>query len=312
MRQRKQHPGRSEREGISLVELFQLFPDDQAAEAWFEAQRWPNGICCPDCGSVRYSTIKNRKPMPYRCKDCRGHFSVRKGMVMQSSKLGLQKWAIAIYMVATNLKGVSSMKLHRDLKIRQPSAWHLAQRIRKGFEDGRMKMNGPVEVDESFFGGKEKNKHARKKLNAGRGTVGKTAVVGAKDRETNRVSAVVIDNTDQPTLHGFISANVEHGAKVYTDDHGGYEGLLNHETVKHSVKQYVSGMAHTNGIESFWAMMKRGYHGTYHKMSRKHLNRYVNEFSGRHNIRSLDTIDQMVAMVQGMDGKRLRYKDLVA
>ena len=129
-------------------------------------------------------------------------------------------------------------------------------------------------------------RNKRKQVIKGRGSVGKTAVVGAKDRKTNRVSAAVIDNTDQPTLHGFISANVEHGAKVYTDDHGGYEGLLNHETVKHSVKQYVSGMAHTNGIESFWAMMKRGYHGTYHKMSRKHLGRYVDEFSGRHNIRS--------------------------
>ena len=161
--------------------------------------------------------------MPYRCKDCRGHFSVRKGMVMQSSKLGLQKWAIAIYMVATNLKGVSSMKLHRDLKIRQPSAWHLAQRIRKGFEEGRMKMNGPVEVDETFMGGKEKNKHARKKLNTGRGTVGKTAVIGAKNRETNRVSAEVIDNTDQLTLQGFVAEHAERrSTPTTTADTSGY------------------------------------------------------------------------------------------
>ena len=214
-------------------------------------------------------------------------------------------------MVATNLKGVSSMKFHRDLKIRQPSAWHLAQRIRKGFEDGRMKMNGPVEVDETFFGGKEKNKHAHKKLNAGRGTVGKTAVVGAKDRATNRVSAAVVGDTDQPTLHGFVSANVEPGAKVYTDDHGGYDGLPNHETVRHSVKQHVDGQAHTNGIESFWSMMKRGYQGVYHSMSAKHLHRYVSEFQGRHNQRCADTIDQMASMARGMDGKRLRYKDSV-
>ena len=173
-----------------------------------------------------------------------------------------------------------------------------------------MKMNGPVEVD-SFIGGKEKNKHARKKLNAGRGTVGKMAVIGAKDRETNRVSAEVIDNTDQLTLHGFVAEHTERGAKVYTDDHGGYFGLPNHETVRHSVKEYVNGQAHTNGIESFWAMLKRGYHGTYHKMSSKHLHRYVGEFAGRHNIRSADTIDQMTAMVQGMDGKRVRYKDLI-
>ena len=141
--------------------------------------------------------------------------------------------------------------------------------------------------------------------------VGKTAVVGAKDRQTNRVSAAVIDNVDQPTLQGFVAENVEPGAKVYTDDHGGYVGLPNHETVRHSVKEYVNGQAHTNGIESFWSMLKRGYIGTYHRMSPKHLDRYVGEFSGRHNQREDDTIDQMEAMVQGMDGKRLRYKDLI-
>ena len=126
------------------------------------------------------------------------------------------------------------------------------------------------------------------------------------------MSAAVVENVDQPTLQGFVAENVEPGAKVYTDDHGGYKGLPNHETVRHSVKEYVNGMAHTNGIESFWAMLKRGYVGTYHRMSPKHLGRYVDEFSGRHNQRESDTIDQMVAMVRGMDGKRLKYKDLTA
>ena len=169
---KKNAPGRSEREGLSLTELFTLFPDDATAEKWFEKQRWPNGIACPECGSLRYAVVKNRKPMPYRCKDCRKYFSVRKGMVMQSSKLGYQKWAIAIYLVGTSLKGISSMKLHRELKVRQPTAWHLAQRIREGFVAGRVLMSGQVEVDETFIGGKERNKHPRKKLNAGRGSHG--------------------------------------------------------------------------------------------------------------------------------------------
>ena len=180
---KKKTPGRSEREGLSLPELFTLFPDDATAEKWFEKQRWPNGIACPECGSLRYAVVKNRNPMPYRCKDCRKYFSVRKGMVMQSSKLGYQKWAIAIYLVATSLKGISSMKLHRELKVRQPTAWHLAQRIREGFVAGRVLMSGQVEVDETFIGGKERNKHPHKKLNAGRGAVGK-AVVSGRSQES--------------------------------------------------------------------------------------------------------------------------------
>ncbi len=306
-------PGKHYRKGLSLVALTNLFPDDATAERWFVKSRWPAGIACSKCNSRNVQERPTRKPQPFRCRDCRNDFSTKTGTLMQGSPLGFRVWAIALYLLSTGLKGTSSMKLYRDLDVTQKTAWYLAHRIREAWSDKNAPFAGPVEVDKTFVGGKAKNMHAhkRKQVIKGRGAVGKTAVVGAKDRATNRVSAAVVKNVDQPTLQGFVAENVEPGTKVYTDDHGGYEGLLNHETVRHSVKEYVNGQAHTNGIESFWAMLKRGYVGTYHRMSPKHLHRYVDEFSGRHNIRTADTIDQMAAMVRGMDGKRLKYKDLV-
>ena len=297
------------------MQLFEVFPNDAAAEKWFEEQRWGDERCCPDCGSVNTMATKNRKPMPYRCRDCRRHFSVRKGTVMQSSKLGYQKWAFGIYMMSTSLKGISSMKAYRELGITQKTAWYLTQRIREGFFGDAGNMTGPVEVDETYMGGKRRNmSNAKRKALAdtGRGSVGKTTVVGAKDRSTKRVAAKVVEDTTAKTLQGFVFDHTQPGAKVYTDDSSSYISLENHESVKHSIQEYVKGDIHTNGVESLWSMLKRGYVGVYHKMSPKHLSRYVREFAGRQNVREFDTLTQMAIIAKGLDGKLLHYRDLTA
>ncbi len=314
----KKAPGKAYREGISLAELIRMFPNDDAARQWFEGKIWPHGAACPQCGTLNVQSGIAHKTMTHRCRDCDGRpmFSLKTGTIMQGSKLGYQTWAIAIYLMTTNLKGVSSMKLHRDLEITQKSAWHLMHRLRKVYGGGNSPFTGPIEADETYFGGRRKTmkKRQRKQL-TGRGTAGKTAVVGVKDRASNEVRAQVVSDTGNETLQGFVRDNTEGGAKVYTDEASAYAGLAGdyrHEAVKHSVGEYVREQAHTQGIESFWSMLKRAHKGTFHKISPKHLNRYVTEFAGRHNNRELDTIDIMAAFAEGSIGKRLRYEDLIA
>lgn len=308
-------PGKSERKGISLMELAEMFPDEESAIKWFESIYWPEERCCGHCGSTKTKEVPSGKPMPYWCGDCRSYFSVRTGTTLQSSRLPLRKWAFATYLYVTSLKGVSSMKLHRDLKVTQKTAWYMLHRLREAWDDsGVERFVGPVEVDETYVGGKRRNMSNRRRRElegTGRGPVGKAAVVGAKDRASNRVQARVVERTDQATLHAFIDEWVERGAAVFTDEARAYLGLPNHGSVKHSAGQYVDGQIHTNGVESFWSMLKRAHTGTFHKMSRKHLQRYVTEFAGRHNLRECDTITMMRDVVARLVGKRLMYEDLI-
>ena len=237
-------PGKHYRKGITLLEITRMFPDDANAEKWFAELRWPDGPACPYCGSVNVQSGSKHKTMPYRCREkvCAKRFSVRTRTLMDSSNIGYQKWANAVFLMTTNLKGVSSMKLHRDLGITKKSAWFMAHRIRQALSDDGSLFSGPVEVDETFVGGKEANKHGNKKIKEGRGTVGKAAVAGVKDRATGKVVAAPVARTDKETLPDFVQANTADGATIYTDDAKAYDGLSNHETVKHSIHEYVRGV----------------------------------------------------------------------
>ena len=305
-------PGKHYRKGITLMDAVKRFDTEEKAEAWFIAQRWPGGIACPFCDSVNIATVASRQPQPFRCRDCRKHFSVKTDTLLHSSKIPLSKWAIAFYLFNTNLNGVSSMKLHRDLGIGQKAAWYMGQRIREMWGGAEEKFAGPVEADETYIGGLEKNKHEYKKLKAGRGTVGKTPVVGVKDRATNQVHTEVVESTNKATLQGFVTKHTTEDAVVYTDEASAYKGLpRQHEAVAHGADEYVRGMAHTNGLESHWALFKRGIDGVYHHISVKHLARYSLEFEGRHNARPMDTERQMEGMVKGANGRRMTYAGLI-
>ena len=311
-------PGRSHREGITLLELAERFPDEESAQKWFEKVHWADGDpCCLRCGSTNVYRCKH-KTMPYRCRDCKKYFSMKTGTAMESSNLPLRKWVWAIYLENTSLKGLSSMKLHRDIGVTQSCTWHMLHRIREGLKPEMLQeFEGPVEVDEAYLGGIEKNKHEHKKLKAGRGAVGKATVLGAKDRKTNKITASVVENNTKSTLHKFVNDVRSEKAEVFTDEHRSYDGLSNHTSVNHSKKQWrvstvLGDLAHTNGIESFWAILKRAYDGTYHHLSKKHLNRYIQQFAGKHNLRDYNTIDQMEMVVRGMVGKRIKFNDIIA
>ena len=299
---------------ISTFELFEMFPDQESARTYIEGQLWPQGSKCPVCGLIERVTA--RKEGFYRCNQCKEDFTVRTGTIFERSHVPLHKWIYAMYLLVTARKGISSMQLAKEIGITQKSAWFVLHRLREACGGDFKKLYGLIEIDETFVGGKETNKHEHKKLKAGRGTVGKTPVLGMRERG-GRTVATPIANTDARTVQAEIHRRVEVGSTLHTDEAGVYASIggmfFEHDTVNHSEGEFARDGVTTNGVESVFAVLKRGLIGVYHHASPKHLGRYVDEFAFRLNDGNVKhhTLDRLDSFVAGTAGKRLTYKALI-
>ena len=292
----------------SVIDLIKAFPDDQTCIAHLETIRWNGNVVSPfDATSKVYKTKAG-----YQCKNTGKNFNVKTNTLFDNTKLPLQKWFLAIFIATSHKKGISSLQLGRDLDITQKSAWFMLQRIRNCFGiENNNQLGNEAEVDETFVGGKETNKHLNKQSeNTG---IGNKAIVLGMVERTGKVNAVEIDDRKADTLVPNIVEMVSNTAKLYTDEHVGYKSqkrVYDHSVVKHKAHQYVNGRVHTNIIEGFWSLLKRGIFGIYHFTSKKHLQAYVDEFVFRYDTRTITTSNRFDLMLSNMEN-RLTYKMLI-
>jgi transposase-like protein len=297
----------------NLIDLLQFFKDEQTCRDYLQNIRWANGLVCPHCKHTKCFKFKDGKT--FRCGGCKKDYSVRTGTIFEDSRIPLQKWYAAIYLITSHKKGISSLQLHRDIGVTQKTSWFMLHRIRTTFGIlPESKLSGVIEADETFLGGNEKNKHANKKTdnNQGRSVKTKTPVAGIKERG-GKLKAKQVPNTSGYHLRPFIHQNVEFGSTVNTDEWGGYNGLsstFHHKRVDHSIGEYVSGSTHTNGMENFWSLLKRGITGIYHSVSEKHTQKYVDEFVFRYNSREYSEDTRFDLMLNHI-ATHITYKQLI-
>ncbi len=292
----------------TLMEAIRKFSDPEVAHAFVVQMRWPNGVVCPHCGVVGNPTFM-LSVRRWQCKDCRRQFSVKVGTIFEDSPIGLDKWLCAFWMIANCKNGVSSYEIHRALGVTQKTAWFMDHRIRLALQSGSFeKLKGAVEADETYIGGKAKNMHLGKRHVQGRGSVGKTAVVGLLERH-GQVRLVVVRDTKGSTLSRNVRAHVVPGSKLFTDEHAGYRGLkldYAHDFVSH-IEEYVRGEVHTNGLENFWSLLKRSTKGTYVSVDPWHLSRYCDEQAFRLNPRKDNDGGRFETALSMIAGNRLAY-----